>query len=168
MVSRRRMSLIALFVALSVIGSMVKIPGPIGSVALDAFPALVLAVFIGGKSGALVAAMGHLVSALFAGMPLGPMHLLVAVEMAMIVWLFGVIYQSNKKIMAGALFVFLNGMIASLPFILLVSLPFYLSLLPSLVIGSAFNVILALIFIPRFEPIFNRKFEGVFHESCRE
>jgi len=32
-----------------------------------------------------VAAMGHLMSSLIVGMPLGPMHLFVAVEMALIV-----------------------------------------------------------------------------------
>lgn len=154
MIHTKKLSLLALFIALSIIGSMIKIPAVIGSVAIDAFPALVVAVLIGRKSGALVAAIGHLLSALIGGMPLGPMHLIIAVEMAIIVWIFSLLYQANKKMLAGGAFVVLNGLIAPLPFILLLSFPFYLSLVPSLVIGSAFNMILALIFIPRLERFF--------------
>ena len=40
----KKMSLLALFVALSIIGAMIKIPAVVGSVALDAFPALVVVV----------------------------------------------------------------------------------------------------------------------------
>src|SRR5699024_4037691 len=139
-------------VALSIIGAMIKIPAVVGSVALDAFPALVVVVLRGTKSGMFVAAMGHLMSSLFVGMPLGPMHVFVAMEMAVIVWICGALYQSGKKWVACMVFIILNGIIAPLPFALLLSLPFYLSLVPSVLIGSALNGILALIFIQRFEP----------------
>lgn len=160
----KKLSILALFIGLSIIGSMIKVPAVIGSVAIDAFPALVVAVLIGKNYGAIVGALGHLMSALIGGLPLGPMHLLIAMEMAIIVWVFGLLFQSNKKYLAGGSFVFLNGVIAPLPFILLLSLPFYLSLVPSLVLGSALNMVLALIFIPRLEPYFKAKLAGILHE----
>lgn len=159
----KNLSLLALFIALSIVGSMIKIPAVVGSVALDAFPALVAVVLIGGKSGAWIAALGHLMSALIGGMPLGPMHGVIAVEMALIVWVFGMLYQSNRKLLAGASFVFLNGLIAPLPFIILLSFPFYLSLLPSLLIGSVVNMVLAWIAIPRLEPLFHKDRLETFH-----
>lgn len=161
----KKMSLLALFVALSIIGAMIKIPAIVGSVALDAFPALVVVVLLGTRSGMFVAAMGHLMSSLIVGMPLGPMHLFVAVEMAVIVWIFGVLYQSGKKWIACIVFIILNGIIAPLPFALLLSLPFYISLVPSVLVGSALNGVLALIFIQRFEPFLQKKLVGILNES---
>lgn len=42
----RKMSLIALFIALSVIGAAIKIPAIIGSIALDVFPAILAGAFL--------------------------------------------------------------------------------------------------------------------------
>jgi len=54
------MSLLALFIALSVIGASIKSPAVIGSVALDVFPALFSSVLIGKRTGAVVAGLGHM------------------------------------------------------------------------------------------------------------
>ena len=59
--------------------------------ALDSFPALLAAVLLGPVAGGIVAGIGHIVSALIGGMPLGPFHFLIMVEMFIFVWLFGVI-----------------------------------------------------------------------------
>lgn len=48
---------------------------------------------------------GHLLSALIGGMPLGPFHVLIAVEMAVLVWVFGYFYQKGKRVLGGVLFV---------------------------------------------------------------
>src|SRR5699024_11807817 len=56
----KKISLLALFIALSVIGSFIKIPAVVGSIALDAFPALLAVVLIGTTAGAVVAGMGHI------------------------------------------------------------------------------------------------------------
>lgn len=151
--SAKKISLLSLFIALSVIGASIKIPAFIGSIALDAFPALIAAILLGNKTGAIVASVGHLMSAVIAGMPLGPMHLVIAVEMAVIVWCFGVMYQSHKKKVAGVFFVLSNSLLAPLPFLFLLGVEFYFSILPSLLIGASFNAIVALILIPRFKQI---------------
>ncbi|HJV31740.1 MAG TPA: ECF transporter S component [Bacillales bacterium] len=159
--SARKVSLLALFIALSVIGASIKIPSFVGSIALDAFPAMLAGVLIGKKNGAIVAAFGHLISAYFAGFPLGPMHLVIAVEMAVLVWCFGIIYQTGKKLIAGLFFILTNSFLAPLPFIFILSIGFYVSILPSLLVGATFNTIIALILIPRFKKMFESSFVKV-------
>ncbi|MFL6558221.1 MAG: ECF transporter S component [Bacillus sp. (in: firmicutes)] len=143
---------LALLTALSVVGAMIKIPAIVGSVALDVFPALLAAVLFGARAGAVVGALGHLISALAGGFPLGPMHFFIAVEMAVLVWLFGVFY-TNNKIIASALFIIGNSFLAPLPFIYLMNLGFYLGIVPSLLAGSIINTVIALIAIPRLSSL---------------
>lgn len=69
----RRFTLLVMFISLSVIGSLIKIPFTIGSIALDSAPAVVAAVLLGPTAAAVVASVGHVVSALFGGFPLGPL-----------------------------------------------------------------------------------------------
>lgn len=69
--------------ALSGAGAFVKIPSPVSSIGLDAAPGYLAAFAFGPGPGALVAAAGHLLSALLTGFPLTlPFHLLVALTMA--------------------------------------------------------------------------------------
>jgi hypothetical protein len=151
--SIKKISLLALMIALSAVGASIKIPAIVDSVALDALPALLAAALLGVRAGAITGALGHLLSALIGGFPLGPMHLLIAVEMALLVWIFGVLYNRNKKIVAGLVFVAGNAFVAPIPFIFLMNIGFYTAIVPSLVIGSAINTILALILIPRLSSI---------------
>jgi uncharacterized membrane protein len=151
--STKKLSWLSLFIALSVIGGMIKIPAFSTSVALDSFPAILAAGLLGAGPGALVAALGHLVSALIGGMPLGPFHVLIAAEMAAIVWVFAKVYHSGNKLAAFILFVFLNGVISGVPFIWLISWEFYAVSVPSLFIAAAINGILAGIALPRLMPI---------------
>ncbi|MDQ0273232.1 ECF transporter S component [Cytobacillus purgationiresistens] len=136
-------------VALTVIGAAIKIPAIIGSVALDAFPALLGAAILGGPAGAIVGGMGHLLSALMGGMPLGPFHLLVAAEMAILAFIFAVFYRRGRKWTASLLFVLGNSFAAPLPFLLLMGEAFYLAIVPSLFIGSILNTVVAILIIPR-------------------
>lgn len=80
----RFVSEIALFSALSGIGAMIPVPSPVGSVALDSFPGYFMALWRGSLSGALVCAIGHMLSALRAGFPLGYLHVPVALLMALV------------------------------------------------------------------------------------
>lgn len=143
---------LAMLTALSVVGAMIKIPAIVGSVALDVFPALVAAVLFGAGAGALVGAFGHLLSALAGGFPLGPMHFLIAVEMAALVWVFGRVYKKNK-ILASVLFIIGNSFVSPLPFIYLMNTGFYVGIVPSLLIGSIINTVIALVAIPRLSPL---------------
>ncbi|MDC7286034.1 ECF transporter S component, partial [Bifidobacterium thermophilum] len=84
----------------------------IGSVALDAFPALLGAALFGGPIGAVVGGMGHLLSALMGGLPMGPFHLIVAAEMALLAYVFAYLYRKGRKWTAAALFVLGNAFAA--------------------------------------------------------
>jgi uncharacterized membrane protein len=145
--------LLALFSALSAVGAAIKIPAIVGSVAFDVFPALLAASLLGSGAGAIVGALGHLLSALIAGFPLGPMHGLIAVEMALLVYIFGVFYKKNKKVIASILFILANTFAAPLPFIFLMNIAFYVAILPSLLIGSLINTVIALVAIPRLKAL---------------
>lgn len=153
----RKISLLAVFIGLSVVGASIKIPAITGSVTLDAFPALLAATFFGGVPGAIVAALGHIVSALLGGMMMGPLHFIVAVEMGILVFCFAHLWK--RKWLASAFFVFGNAILAPLPFIYFYGIPFYTALLPSLLIGSVINTVVALLLIPRLSPIFKGAYE---------
>ncbi|MBS4178023.1 ECF transporter S component [Lederbergia citrea] len=153
----RKLSLAALCIALSAVGAAIKIPAVIGSVALDIFPSLIAAAILGGGAGAVIASFGHLLSALIGGMPLGPFHLIIAIEMAIIVALFGWFYRIGHRKKAGLIFWLGNTFAAPLPFLLLMGREFYVAIVPSLAIGSALNVVLALAVAPRLTPIFVRE-----------
>ena len=89
--SARILVLMGLFIALSVVGAYIKIPNPItSSIALDALPAYLASLLLGGKYGAIIGAVGHLVSATIGGFPLSlPIHLVVAIQMTVIMPIFG-------------------------------------------------------------------------------
>ncbi|WP_042463901.1 ECF transporter S component [Neobacillus dielmonensis] len=139
---------LALFTALSAAGAMIKVPALIGSVALDAFPALLAAAILGGGAGAVVGALGHLLSAMLGGFPLGPLHFLIAGEMAVLVWIYGELYKRHK-LLAGGVFVLGNALIAPVPFIFLMNFGFFIGMVPSLFVGSILNTAIALVLTPR-------------------
>ena len=153
----KRASILAMFIALSVVGALIKIPAIVGSVALDAFPALLAAVLLGSRSGALIASFGHLLSAWLVGLPLGPLHLVIAAEMAVLVWVFGILYEANKRKWAVGTFFVGNAFLAPLPFLFMLGTGFYIALVPALVIGSILNLGLAVVLIPRLAMIFEKK-----------
>ncbi|MCA1058611.1 ECF transporter S component [Rossellomorea aquimaris] len=135
--------LLSLFIAFSAIGGMVKIPAVIGTVALDSMPALLVASLFNGRKGAVVAGCGHLLSSLYAGFPLGPLHILIAAEMSLVVWLFGYVFSKGKRVMAAVLFLIGNGILSAVPFIFIISASFYVAIVPPLVIGSFINLTIA-------------------------
>lgn len=149
----RGMVLISLFAALSAVGAAIKIPAVIATVALDSFPALLAAALLGPVAGAAVGGFGHMLSALMGGMPLGPLHGLIAVEMAVLAALFSILYRSERKWSAALFFILANSFVAPLPFMFIISKAFYITLIPSLVIGSVLNTAFAMIVIPRLSRI---------------
>jgi len=144
-----RLALISLLIALTAIGAAIKIPAVIASVALDSFPALLAAALLGGPAGAAVGAFGHLLSAFLGGMPMGPFHGIIAIEMAILAFVFSLIYRRGNKRLAGMVFFLGNALAAPVPFIFFMGTSFYFSIVGSLMIGSAINTAIALVLIPR-------------------
>ena len=120
-----------------------KIPAVIGTIALDSMPALLVASLYSGRKGAVIAGGGHILSSLYAGFPLGPLHVLIAVEMALFVLLFGYVFSKGKRVLAAILFLIGNGVLAAVPFIYILSSSFYFAIVPSLLIGTFINLAIA-------------------------
>lgn len=138
----------ALFVGLCAIGSLIKIPSGLGSLALDTVPALVSVAFLPPVFSGVVALFGHTASAFSAGFPLGPFHILVALEMFVIVYLFARLHKAGHNRFKWVFFVVANGLIAPLPFYFMISPAFFVGLLPFLFTAAVVNAIVAAVVIP--------------------
>ncbi|MEL7610806.1 MAG: ECF transporter S component [Bacillota bacterium] len=137
--SAKQIAVVGLFCALSVLGAQIHI---FGSVALDALPAFLAAFLLGGVPAAIVGAVGHLLTALFSGFPLTlPLHLVIAVEMAALCFVTGLVAAKRPLLLAAIVGFVLNALVS--PLILLVwpgmGLAVCLALLPVLALGSAVN-----------------------------
>lgn len=98
---------VALLIALSVIGAQIKVQG---SIAFDALPAFFAALYLGPLPGALIGLLGHLLTAITSGFPLTlPLHLIVALEMFLVVGLFGIVAKRVNSYLAIVLAILLNG-----------------------------------------------------------
>ncbi len=147
----KKLVYISMLVAISYIGSLIKIQG---TIALDSMPAFFAALFLGPVPGAIVAGIGHLLTSLTSGFPLSlPIHLIITVEMAIAVYLFGIIYKKTNGIIACIAGILLNGVAIVLvlaPFTVWLGIPLngmafvYAMILP-LSLASAVNVILGYI-----------------------
>lgn len=143
--SVRRLTYLAMFIALSIVGANIKIPSIIGTPAFDSFPGFLAALIMGPVNGAIVAAIGHLLTALTVGFPLTiPVHLLIACGMAGIVALFAVISRRSLWVGLGTGIV-LNGLVFPGLFVLIPGYgkAFFLSMVLPLLVASILNIILA-------------------------
>ncbi|QZY54793.1 ECF transporter S component [Crassaminicella profunda] len=148
----KKMVIMGMFIALSFVGSYIKIPSPLQSIALDAMPAFLGGITLGGGIGALIGFIGHLLTSANAGFPLSlPIHLLIAVMMAITVLSFSITYKKTNIIIAGIVGIVLNGAGAPLLMALMPQFGwvFFMSITPFLLLASGVNVILAiLVFLP--------------------
>ncbi|WP_069649966.1 ECF transporter S component [Caloranaerobacter ferrireducens] len=136
-------------IALSAVGALIKIQG---SIAFDSMPGFFAALFLGPSYGALVAGLGHILTAVTSGFPLTlPMHIIIALEMALFGYLFGVFYRKFNYAIAIILAIILNGPIGALVAAfasVLLGLPFsgwvlfYAVIIP-LTLASVANIVLA-------------------------
>lgn len=84
LLSSKRGLRVFLFTLLSLLGSMIRLPLPTGSVALETFPGYFAALTFGGVDGGLVAGLSHLLVSAMGGFPLGIwLHLLAGLQMAL-------------------------------------------------------------------------------------
>jgi len=139
----RRLTIMSLAVSLSAVGAFIKVPGPVGSIALDSWPGYLSALALG-PDGAVVAFAGHLASALSAGFPLGlVLHLVVAGEMALCALAFRWV-SLRAGVVAGAIAaVALNGLVAPVALVPWLGWGLVVSLFLPLSLAAAANVIAA-------------------------
>ena len=91
-------------------------------------------------------ALGHLISAATAGFPLGlPIHLIIAAEMFVFAWVLGVLARPLGAVVAAAVAVLLNGLLAPAVLLPIGGLGMYAAQVVPLLVGSAINVAVAVI-----------------------
>jgi uncharacterized membrane protein len=90
-----RICLVAMLCALSAVGAQIKI---FSSVAFDSMPAFLAAMLLGAPEGAVVGAVGHLLTAALSGFPYTlPLHIVIAAEMALICFAVGIISVKFRR-----------------------------------------------------------------------
>jgi uncharacterized membrane protein len=142
--SSKRIARMAIFIAMSAVGAMIKVPSPTGTVALDAAFAFFSAIAFGWREGAIVAALGHMLTALTTGFPLGfPMHLFIAVQMSAWVSVFAVLSKKIHLWFGAIIAVILNGPVSSILVIPIGGIGLAAALILPLTIGAAINVFIA-------------------------
>ncbi len=140
----RRIAIITIFIALSAVGAMIKIPSPVGTIGLDSAPGFFIALAFGGVDGALVIAAGHLLTSGLVGFPLTiPIHIFIAAQMALWAAAFRWINNRFGIVAAVAVAVLLNGVVSSFTMILMGGIGAVLGVMPFLAVGSAANIIIA-------------------------
>lgn len=146
-VSGKTIAIIAIFIALSAVGALIKIPSPIGSIGLDSCPGYFCALAFGGSVGAIVIAIGHLLSAAVVGFPLSiPVHLVIAVLMAAWALVFRLVARKVKKIglpLAIVVVSLLNSVVTGLLLIPIGGWALYVANIIPLLVASAVNAIIA-------------------------
>ncbi|ALC86576.1 hypothetical protein AM499_12600 [Bacillus sp. FJAT-22090] len=152
----RLLTLAAMYAALSTIGAFVKIPVGIGSAALDTVPALVSAAFLPPVYAGAASLVGHLSSSLYVGFPLGPFHIIIAVEMFLILFVFTKLHQTGHYLMKWVFFIVANSLLATLPFYWIISPAFFAGALPGITIATILNAGIAMIVSPVVERVMER------------
>lgn len=148
------LTLTAMFAALAVVGSFIKIPVPPGSAALDSTAAFISMAFLPAPFAALAGAIGHIATALTSGFPLTlPIHLLIAVEMAIIVGIGAWLYHKGKHKISWLWVLIANGILSPIPYYFILSPAMYVAVAPSILIATSINVIVSLILLPILQKI---------------
>jgi len=156
----------AFFIALSFIGSTIKV---FGTIAFDSLPGFLAALLLGPGYGAAIGFLGHLFTALTSGFPLSvPLHFVIALTMAVTMMGFGLSYRFLKSrvsmlsnlVVTGVVGTILNGPVSLTCSILTVALMAgmeaglgLLSLLPVLVLASIANIVISIILFKSLENV---------------
>lgn len=145
-VSARKLAIMAIFIALSAVGSLIKIPSPLGSIGLDSAPGFFAAIGFGGWVGFIVIAVGHLLSSAIVGFPLTlPVHLVIAVAMGGCALAFRWIGRKGKVWLVVSVVVtaFLNSFVLGLVVLPIGGWGMYVAAVPSLLVASVVNLVIA-------------------------
>jgi len=142
----KRAAYIAIFIALSAVGAMIKIPSPVGTIGLDSAPGYFCALAFGYVEGAAVIFIGHLLTAGVVGFPLGlPLHLFIGMQMALWAILVRFIKEKLGLWPAVATGVVLNGVVSAFTTVFIGGMGAVIGIMPFLIAGSLFNILVAAI-----------------------
>lgn len=137
----KTMTLVAMLIALSAVGALIKV---FNTVAFDSMPGYFAALYLGGWYGAIVISLGHMLTAITSGFPLGLInHIYIALQMAVYAYLFKFFYNKFNIYAAVIAGTILNGPVAALLFIPVFGWGFFAGWVLPLTIASFANVFLA-------------------------
>lgn len=145
-VSARNLAIMAIFIALSAVGSLIKIPSPLGSIGLDSAPGFFAAIGFGPWVGFIVIAVGHLLSSAIVGFPLTlPVHIAIAIGMGLCALFFR--WLGRKGLVWLVVSVVITSLLNSFGLGLIV-LPIggwgmYIAAVPSLLVAAVVNLVIA-------------------------
>lgn len=140
----KRIAYISIFVALSAVGAMIKIPSPVGTIALDAAPGYFCALALGFSEGIVVIATGHLLTSGIVGFPLSlPLHLFIALQMALWALMYRWMNERFGLIPASVITILCNGILSACTLYFVGGIGAVFGTIPFLLAGSLTNVILA-------------------------
>ena len=146
--STKQIAIMAIFIALSAVGAFIKIPSPIGSIGLDSAPGYFSAIAFGPLVGGIVIAIGHIISGAVVGFPLTiPIHIGIAIGMALIAWVFYMLGRKNiiSLVVAVVLCALLNSFALGLLLIPIGGTALYASMIVPLLVAAAVNLVIAAI-----------------------
>lgn len=152
----KKLVMMAMFIAISFIGANIKIFG--GSIAFDSMPGFLGAMMLGPVYGAIIGAIGHLLTAITSGFPLTiPVHSVIAINMAVTMLVFGYIYNyfKAKKSKVTDIVLLIVGTLLNAPistYIVSFVVPAemkagIIAMIPILTAAAIFNILLALILV---------------------
>lgn len=146
MKNNRRLILIALFVAISYIGALVKLPGPVSTIALDSFSGYLGGLILGGVYGGFVGMIAHLFVSMISGFPLSvPVHTIISIMMFVSIFCYSKVSNKYNIILGSIAGVLINGVLMPLALMILPFMDkgFLISLIPILVVASVTNIVLS-------------------------
>ncbi|QVK19335.1 ECF transporter S component [Mycoplasmatota bacterium] len=155
----KKITIIAVLIALSVPLSLVKLPLGVATASFDAVPGYLAAVLFVPFIGGIIGFIGHLATAYSSGFPFGILiHFIIATSMFGSCYMFGFLYKKSKMIgfIVGVL---LNTFLAA---------PFLLLLLPTeaviatfipIAIASTLNILVGILVYERIKNIFSDSYE---------
>lgn len=137
-------TIMALLIALSCILANFKF---LGSIALDSCPAMLAVFLYKDYKGAVIAMIGHIVSAGLAGFPYGlPSHIMIMIGMGVMMILSSMLYKKTNNLIITIIFMFIFNTFISSTFIWVitgVNIPAYVALLPILGQATIANLVIA-------------------------
>ena len=139
-------ALVAVFVALSAVGAMIKIPSPVGTVGLDSAPGFFIALGFSGWLGGAVAFIGHLITSGVAGFPFSlPIHIAIAVGMGLCAYVLGLCKKYGRYgwFVGCVVTTLLNSFGLGLIMLPIGGVALYLANIVPLLIGAIINIVIA-------------------------
>ncbi|UED78519.1 ECF transporter S component [Lysinibacillus sp. CD3-6] len=150
-------TLTAMVAAICAVGAVIKIPSIVSSAALDSAPAFLSVVFLSPALAGTAGFIGHIITAMTSGFPYGPLHIIIAAEMFLVVWIFGVMHKRGMHFWKWPVALFLNGVIAPIPFYFIISPAFFWGSLASIFMATVINLVIVAVVMPILSKVFVRK-----------